>query len=428
MIKKLSLVCICMLLALNIFSNPVKASSGPPVPSADSAVLMNAVTGEILYAKNPNDAYPPASTTKILTTLLTLENCELDEILTVGEGPSQAEGSSIYLLPGEQLTVRDVLYGLNLQSGNDCAEALAEHIAGSVENFAEMMNKRARELGCENSNFRNPSGLYDKDHRTSAKDLALILKELIKYPEYLEIASTMTHIIEPNNKSTETRYVWNKNKLLQPSSKYYYKGALAGKTGYTTQSQHSYVAVAERDGQILIVTLVHDSSADYYQDTINLFNYGFSNFKTNNFINKNEILTNYTLNDNTTIPVIAGDNFFYTTYVNSDSKASFKLNLLEETLNSSSIKAGDKIGTADIFLDGKTIGSMEVFSGADHVVEQKMLFHTASVVKAEDKSINLNLFYIIGSIPVFLLILIATKNKHILSEFFYKFKRKRADN
>jgi D-alanyl-D-alanine carboxypeptidase len=428
MFKKLSAFLSSFILTLNIISTSAMAASSPPVPSADSAVLMNVVTGEILYSKNPDAAYAPASTTKVLTTLLTLENCKLDDILTVGEGPSMAEGSSIYLLPGEQLPVRDVLYGLNLQSGNDCAEALAEHIAGSVENFAEMMNTRAKELGCKNSNFKNPSGLYDKEHKTSAKDLALILKELVKYPEYLEIASTMTHIIEPNNKSTEKRYIWNKNKLLLPGNKYYYKSALAGKTGYTTQSQHSYVAVAERDGQLLIVTLVHDSSTDYYKDTINLFNYGFNNFKTNNLINKNEILTSYTLEDKSSIPLIAGESFFYTTTVNSDSKASYKLNLNEETLKNNSIKKGDMIGIADIVLEGKAIGSMEVFSGSDHEIEQKIVLNTVSVTTVSKKPTIL--YYILIPTVIFILVIIVRLYHRQLLELLFKLKNKvkRVDN
>ena len=425
---KLSVFLSSILITLNIFTTSVSASASAPVPSADSAVLMNGITGEVLYSKNPDGVYPPASTTKILTTLLALENCKLDDIITVGEGPSRADGSSIYLLPGEQLTVRDVLYGLNLQSGNDCAEALAEHISGSVEKFSELMNTRAKELGCKNSNFVNPSGLYHKDHRTSAKDLALVLKELVKHPEYFQIASTMTHIIEPNNKSLEKRYIWNKNKLLQPSNKYYYKDAWAGKTGYTTQSQHSYVAVAERDGQILIVTLVHDCTTNYYKDTINLFNYGFKNFKTNSLFSKNETLQSYTLEDNTSIPVLAKDNFYYSARIENESQATYELKLNEASLKNSTIHKGDVIGNAEITFEGKTIGTMELISGADHQVKPTTTTILNLAAPSEEKSTSFITYvlYTLGGI-VILILCIRTYNLRI-KKYIKRLKRKRAGN
>lgn len=431
MFKKLTAYLGSLLLTLNIFCTSTSATTlaKPPAPSADSAVLMNAVTGEILYSKNPDGAYAPASTTKVLTTLLTLENCKLDDIVTVDQKSSQAEGSSIYLLPGEQVTVRDVLFGLNLQSGNDCAEALAVHMAGSVEKFAAMMNTRAKELGCNNSNFVNPSGLYDKNHKTSARDLALILKELTKHPEYFQIASTLTHIIEPNNKSLEKRYIWNKNKLVQPGNKYYYKGAIAGKTGYTTESQHSYVAVAERDGQTLIVTLVHDSTTDYYKDTISLFDYGFKNFKTNNLFNKNDTLTNYALENEVSIPVVASDSFFYCTTADSDSKATYNLKLNEETLKNTSIKKGDKIGSADITLDGKAIGCVDVFSGTDHQIKPSPVLSLISM-QSDDKSASVVL-YIIYTLLAIVLILFGIRTYNLrIKKLLHRLrlKRKRADN
>ncbi|MDP4091269.1 MAG: serine hydrolase, partial [Bacillota bacterium] len=147
MFKRIYIYLSIVILTLSVMNLSVKAEGGVPVPSADGAVLMNGITGDILYEKNADAAFPPASTTKILTTLITLEKCNLDDIVTVGEKPPYADGSSIALLLGEQASVRDLLYGLNLQSGNDCAEALAEHISGTQEKFAQLMNERARELG-----------------------------------------------------------------------------------------------------------------------------------------------------------------------------------------------------------------------------------------------------------------------------------------
>lgn len=260
-------------------SNSAKSQNKGLWVAADSAVLMDAETGQILYSKNMNNAYPPASTTKIMTALLVLENCKLEDIVTIGENPPKTEGNNIALIEGEQFTVKDLLHALIAESANDCANALAEHISGSVANFARKMNERAKELGCKNTNFVNPSGLYNKYHKSSANDLALIMRELIKHKEFTEIATTMSYSIPSTNKTVRERSIPNRNKLLIKNSGFYYEGCIGGKTGYTIQSKHSYVASAARDGRQLIVALVHDKEKKFYSDTIKLFNFGFSKLK-----------------------------------------------------------------------------------------------------------------------------------------------------
>lgn len=255
--------------------NSASAQTSKLWVAADSAVLMDGKTGEILYSKNMNTAYPPASTTKIMTALLVLENCKLDDIVTIGNKPPNTEGNNICLIVEEQFTVKDLLYALILESANDCANALAEHISGSVENFALKMNERAKELGCKNSNFVNPNGLYHKYHKSSARDMALIMRELIKYKEFTEIATTMSYSIPSTNKTVRERLIPNRNKLLIKNSGVYYEGCIGGKTGYTIQSKHSYVAGAVRGNRELIVALVHDQEKKFYEDTIKLFNFGF---------------------------------------------------------------------------------------------------------------------------------------------------------
>lgn len=366
MLKKLAITLAFILLALNMFPTCLQTKGKEPSPLADSVVLMNANTGEILYSKNPDTAYPPASTTKVLTTLLTLENCKMTDQVTVGQQAAWAEGSSIYLQAGEKITVEDLLYGLNLQSGNDCAVALAEHIGGSVENFSKMMNNRAKELGCKQSNFVNPSGLYNPNHKASAKDLALIIKELIKHPEYFKIASTAKHIMKGTNKNPKERIIWNKNKLVLPASDSYYKYAKAGKTGYTRQSQYSYVAVAEKDNETLIAVLIHDSSGTFYRDAINLFNYGFTNFKTKTVFKEGQVLLQCPLRDDYTLPLVAGTGFNYTYNINLPPKCTYTLDYDEENLNSISIKKGDIVGKVNLIRNDEIIGSINLLSGADH--------------------------------------------------------------
>lgn len=364
--KKTPLIFTFIFIIINLFPTFIQGKGNEPTALADSVVLMNAKTEEILYSKNPDTAYPPASTTKILTTLLTLENCKLTDLVTVSPQAASTEGSSVYLQAGEKVTVEDLLFGLNLQSGNDCAVALAEHIGGSVANFAKMMNTRAKELGCTSSNFVNPSGLYNANHKASAKDLAIILRELVKHPQYYKIASTVKHTMKKTNKRSQERIVWNKNKLILPDSQYYYQYAKAGKTGYTKQSQHSYVAVAEKDGETLIAVLIHDNSGNFYKDTINLFNYGFSNFKTKALFKEGDVLLQCSLQDNTTIPLVSEKAFNYTFNVNTPNECTYRLDYDLEHLNSSSIKKGDVIGKIILTRNNKEVGSINLLSGIDH--------------------------------------------------------------
>jgi D-alanyl-D-alanine carboxypeptidase len=259
-----------------MYEDMINSQPQRPAVSAAGAVLMDASTGKILYSKNMSNPYPPASTTKIMTALLALERCKLTDIVVVGDKPPKADGNNIALFTGEEFTVNDLLHAVIIESANDCSNALAEHISGSVENFAVEMNKRARELGCRSTNFTNPSGLYNYKHKTSAKDLALIMRELLKHPEFKAIATKMQYTIPVTNKTPRERVINNHNRLLIKNSGFYYEGCDGGKTGYTIQSKHSYVAAATKNGRQLIVALVYDENKKYYTDTIRLFNYGFS--------------------------------------------------------------------------------------------------------------------------------------------------------
>lgn len=355
------------LIFFNISNLKIYAKDNPPTVSSDSVVLMDAATGNILYEKNPDTPYPPASTTKLMTALLTLERTNLDDVVTIGKNPPHADGSKIYLYEGEQIKVRDLLYGLLLVSGNDCAEALAEYISGSQDKFAVEMNKRALELGAKDTNFINPSGLYDDKHRTSAKDLALIMRELSKNPEYTKIATTSFYKIPPTNKSTVERPLWNENKLIQKSSQLYYEWCQGGKTGYTIQSEHSYVATATKNGQKLIVALVHDKSKNYFSDAIALFNYGFNNFDTVRLFSKGDLVTNYT-NGNLNVPLLAAEDFYYVK--DKDSTAVPKYNINNKNLLLKFFKAGDIVADATVSLNNKNIGTLKLMSGSSHEFNQ----------------------------------------------------------
>lgn len=369
--RKTIIFMLTFMLTLSFVICNAKAESFPPKVSADGVVLMDATTGKLLYSKNLDTQYPPASTTKIMTALLTLEKTNLDDIVTVGKNPPLADGSKIYIFEGEKLTIRDLLHALLLQSANDAAEALAEHISGSQSEFANLMNKRALELGCKNTNFVNPHGLYDDKHRTTARDLALILKELSTHKVFKEIATKSIYYTEPTNKSKEKRPLWNKNRLIHKNSKSYYEGCEGGKTGYTIQSKHSFVAVASRKGQKLIAVLLHDKEHTYWEDVRNLFDYGFNNFTLETFHSKGDSIGKYIINDNLNIPIISSEDFYYVKEKGSTKVPKLKIN--PKDLSKTSFNKGANILTANITYDNKNIGKLNLASGANYSPKKSIL-------------------------------------------------------
>lgn len=398
-------VIIMILTNSNIF---IHAKETAPNVSADSAVLMDATTGTILYSKNMDDAYPPASTTKIMTALLTLENNKLDDMVTVGKLPPAAvDGSKIGIFEGEEISVKDLLYGMLLLSGNDCAVALAEKTSGSIDSFATLMNKRAKELGCLDTNFVNPSGLYNVNHKTSAKDLALIMQELIKHPEFREISSTFAYKIPPTNKHPDGIYLANENKLINKNSMYYYQGADAGKTGYTVQSQHSYVASATRNGQRLILALVHDKNKKFFEDSKNLFNYGFNNFELVPLYKKDDVVT--TLNENNlSIPLLAAEDYYYVKEKSSTEVPKFEVDSTSKLSDKSFVK-GEKITEASIEFNKEELPKLTLDSGIDHKINT--IFNEKLY---SPKIINKVVLFI--TIPFIILILLRTFIKQRLKK------------
>lgn len=366
------LMFVMLISTLNI---KIEAKAPAPAVSADSAVLMDAETGTILYSKNMDTAYPPASTTKIMTALLTFENTNLDDMVTVGKNPPRIDGSKIGIFEGEEISVKNLLYGMLLLSGNDCAEALAEYVGGSSENFAKLMNKRSQELGCLDTNFINPSGLYNEEHKTSAKDLATILRELVKHKEFLEISSTFSYKIPATNKHPEGINLANENKLINKGSMYYYPGADAGKTGYTVQSLHSYVASATRNGQRLIVALVHDKNKRFFEDSRALFDYGFNNFQMTPLFKKGDLVTNFEENG-LSIPLLASEDYYYVKDKSSSEKPKFQV--LKENLEDKSFKKGDKILQASVEFDNEALPKLTLESGTDHFIKQSLNEKVAS--------------------------------------------------
>lgn len=239
--------------------------------SAASMALLEVSTGRILYQKNPNVKRPMASTTKIVTAITVLENVKAGDTVTVDKRAVGVEGSSIYLEAGEKITVLDLLYGLMLQSGNDAATALAIYTAGSVEGFAKLMNKTAKNAGANNSNFTNPHGLHDDNHYTTAYDLALITCYAMKNPLFKDIVSTKQHKAPWANREYG-RVIVNKNKLLSS-----YSGCDGVKTGFTKKAGRCYVSSATRDNmQVVSVVL---NCGPMFEDCARLMDAAFAEYK-----------------------------------------------------------------------------------------------------------------------------------------------------
>ena len=274
---------VCMGAVFGLTGRTVQAASWPSGVDvgAASAIVMEANTGTILYEKDAHTKRYPASITKILTTLLALENCDLDEIVTFSkDAVYKTEGSGIYRDVGEQMTLRDTLYAVMLESANECAYAAAEHVTGGdYEAFVQMMNDRAKELGCLDTNFTNSNGLPDEKHVTSAYDMALISREAIKNEMFRTIIGTVRYDLPATNIS-QPLAMFNHHKMISNNitSQYLYDGCLGGKTGFTEVARSTLVTYAERDGMLLIC-VVMKCEATSYDDTIKLLDYCFDNFQ-----------------------------------------------------------------------------------------------------------------------------------------------------
>lgn len=273
----------CLLVGFLFFfqSSEVLANEPATFPvSGQAAILMEQSSGRVLYSKNEHQPLKIASITKIMTAILAIESGKLDETVTVSKRAEGTEGSSLYLVAGEKLTLRDLVYGLMLRSGNDAAIAIAEHVGGSVEGFVFLMNEKAEEIGMSNTLFRNPHGLdTDEDHLSSAYDMALLTQYAMENEEYREISSTKDY----RSKGDKVRVFHNKNRLL--TEKYSY--STGGKTGYTKLAKRTLVSTASKDGLDLIAVTLN--APDDWDDHMHMFNWGFEHYSLERLVSKGKL-------------------------------------------------------------------------------------------------------------------------------------------
>ncbi len=332
---------------------PAFAVEAPDV-SAKGAVLIEAQTGRVIYEKNAHLVLPMASTTKIMTTLLSLESGNLDEYFTVDSNAIRVEGSSMGLLEGDQVTKRILCYGMMLPSGNDAANATAVRIAGSIENFAVMMNGRAEKIGMKNTNFVTPSGLddYTNLHYSTAYDMALLAREALKNPEFKQICSSKNVKLEYGN-PPYGRWLSNSNKLLST-----YQGAIGIKTGFTDKAKRCLVSACERDGVTLICVTLNDPND--WLDHKSLYDYGFSK------VTRTEIPADTTL----ALSIVGGEKEFARLrtaqtpvfIIEPEDKNKITVKYYLPAFEYAPVEAGKEVGKAEYYYNGEAVAVIPILT------------------------------------------------------------------
>ncbi len=328
---------------------------GCPVPDAGAAVLMEKDSGEILYSHNANTRLPMASTTKIMTAILVSELLPLDRMVVVPNEAAGCEGSSIYLYKGEKITVEELLYGLLLESANDAAVTLAIEAAGSVEAFAGLMNKKAKEMGLKDTNFVNPHGLDHSEHYTTASDLAVIAAHALSDPIVSRVAATKVY-------KSEKRVMSNHNRLLST-----YKGAIGLKTGYTMRCGRCLVSGAQRDGMTLIAVTLN--CRNDWRAHSSMLDWGFDNYQRS-VINEGAGFTCITL-------VTGGQ--CDTVQLKSSGNISFLMDKGEYNIRTQTkvkrlvfapVKEGEKLGEVDIYVDDQLYATVDLLAVQDVLIRE----------------------------------------------------------
>ena len=267
---------------LPIESNDYENWPQGPSIGAQAAILMDANTGSILYAKNIHEKLYPASITKLLTTYIAVSHCDSDELITFSPEAVNSikwwEDANMGVNPGTQLPLKDVLSGILIGSANEAAYAVAQHISGDIKSFSVLMNETAASLGCENSNFITPNGIHDENHYTTAYDMALIAKAFFSNDLLTELSSTLNYKVPVNSTQPNDSLVLTAKSQLLPGKTYAYDYLVGTKTGYTSSARQTLVSCAVKDGMKLICVILKEENPYQFTDTIDLFNYGFHNF------------------------------------------------------------------------------------------------------------------------------------------------------
>ena len=318
---------------------------------AEAMAMIDLDSGRLLAEKNSDRRLPMASTTKIMTAITVIENVrDLDEVISIPDIAVGVEGSSIYLKKGEKISVRDLLYGLMLRSGNDCAVALAVKTGGSIAGFADMMNALAKAIGATDTHFVNPHGLHDDDHFTTAYDLSLISAYAMKNSEFAEIVGTKTHRSEGEN----ARVMVNKNKILST-----FDGGCGIKTGFTKRAGRCLVSSAQRDGRTIICTVLN--CGPMFEECSRLMNYAFDNLIMSDIISASTPISKIRVTNGKEKYVYVGLESVtpYPLTVDEAKRLTFEFDLPDEV--PAPVKKGERMGKVSIYLNNRLLFSEDLF-------------------------------------------------------------------
>lgn len=356
--KKILFMFFCLFITYKVDASNTLA------PNAKSAIIMEESTGSVIYEYEADKKLPPASMTKMMSLVLIMEAIDndvikLDDKVTISSNASGMGGSQILLETGEQMTVDDLLKGITVSSGNDAVVALAERIGGTEENFVKMMNDKAKKLGLKNTNFKNCHGLDDKEHYSSARDMAIIAKELVKHNKILEYSS----IYETYLRKGTDKQIWlvNTNKLVR-----FKKGVDGLKTGYTENSGYCLTATMKEDGMRVIAVVMGEPDSGVRNDEVSgMLDYAFAQYKLDTILNKNKVLKNININkgkkENVNI-ISKEDVTLLKKKIDKDKEIKYDLKLKDIKLP---IKKGDNVGILSIYVDNELYKNINVTVNED---------------------------------------------------------------
>jgi serine-type D-Ala-D-Ala carboxypeptidase (penicillin-binding protein 5/6) len=341
--------------------------------SARAAVIMDVNSGRVLYSKNMNEKLAMASTTKIMTSLVAVESGKIEEMVTVSKKASHTEGSSIYLREGERHSVHDLVYAIMLRSGNDAAVAVAEHIGGSVEGFADLMNRKAQEIGAENTQFANPHGLDAEGHYTTAHDLALITAHALRNPVFANIVSSKKKTIEGPPNENWDRVMINKNKML-----WQFDGGDGVKTGYTKKAGRCLVSSATRDGMQLVCVVLN--CGPMWNESSALLESGFKNYSIEKVVDKNNFIKVMEVKNGKEKFVAVKPTEDFSIPLGAGEKENVKLSAKSQKAAQAPLRKGDEAGRLDIYLDNKLLKTIKL-EYAESVESSSPFFYMRKILR-----------------------------------------------
>ncbi len=347
-----------------------KVKAQVPEIVGTSAVLIDAKTGAVIYEKNMNEVKSPASTTKILTAILVLENLDLKQKVVADLETAYTGGSRIYLMEGEKLKVDQLMYAMLVSSANDAAVALAKTVSETTDEFALLMNDKAREIGTKNSNFVNPNGLDEENHKSTAYDIAMIARYAMTNEDFRRYVSTVRYQIPATNLQEEIRYLKSTNKLLYDKDSYVdingekraikYEGITGIKTGYTTEAGGCLVSSAKRGETELISVVLQSNKKDRFKDSIKLLDWGFANYETRKVFEKGEKIGNIEVKKGEEKEVaVAPLSDIYITAPKDNKEKLNKVLKVEKSLVAP-VEKGKYVGVMDVFAGDKLVASVPV--------------------------------------------------------------------